>query len=272
MRLRSKFYLLFCSLMLGASVATTLAQSSLTEFGVKESELKQRIVNSLAYGSIPVYPDKKSFKAASPTGQAAFVKNALAWMKTYSESAEFRTDYDKQRASEKPAPPQSKGTPDTQFAKYLADQREGLATMKKNVAQMPPELQKQMQDTVKQMEAGVERSAKDPQIAAMMKQSFAQSDLSEQRDFQDRLAKYEKKFPADSSVLIAARLHEFLELSQGIAFDAKLIPSGGGTMKFADPQYEAKSSQWKLCYRAGREPVQAAREFATQWLHQIDRK
>jgi hypothetical protein len=162
-----------------------------------------------------------------------------------------------------PLPPKSKGTPDEQFAKYLADQREGLETMKKNVAQMPRDLQKQMQSAVKQMEAVVERSDKDPPMAAMMKQSFQQCDSSEQRDFQDRLAKYEKKVPADSRVLIAARLHEFLESSHDIAFEAKLVPGPGGKMKFADPRYDAKSSQWKLCYRAGREPVQAAREFAT---------
>jgi hypothetical protein len=109
-------------------------------------------------------------------------------------------------------------------------------------------------------------------MAAMLKQSFQQSDSSEQRDFQDRLAKYDKKVPADSRVLVAARLHEFLESSQDNAFDAKLVPGPGGKMKFADPRYDAKSSQWKLCYRAGREPVQAAREFATQWLRQLEGK
>lgn len=113
---------------------------------------------------------------------------------------------------------------------------------------------------------------KTPKIAAMMKQSFEQANISEQRDFQDRLAKYEKKYPADPRLLVASRLHQFLELSQDIAFEAKLLPSGGGRMKFADPQYEGKSSQWKLCYRAGREPVQAARAFATQWLRQIEGK
>jgi hypothetical protein len=73
-------------------------------------------------------------------------------------------------------------------------------------------------------------------------------------------------------VLIAARLHQFLELSQDSAFDAKLVPKGGGKMKFADPQYETKSNQWKLCYRVGREPVQAARSFAIEWLRQIEGK
>jgi len=272
MRLRANFSFLSCLLTLLAGVATVLAQSSLADFGVKESELKERMVNALIYGNIPVYPDRKSFKAASPAGQAAFVKNALGWVKTYTESAGFKADYEKQRASAKPAPPKSKGTADEQYAKYLAEQRQGVENMKKAAAQMSPDMQKQMEGTIKQLEANAERSAKDPQMVAMMKQSFEQSNMNDQKDFQNRLAKYEKEYPADPRLLIASRLHQFLELSQDVAFDAKLVPSAGGRMRFADPQYEAKSSQWKMCYRAGREPVQAAQAFATQWLHQIEGK
>jgi len=277
MRLRANLFLSFGLVMLGAWVAMVLAQSSTPDFGTcsspqKESELKQRMVYSLVNGTIPVYPDKKSFKAATPAVQAAFVKNALTWVKNYSESAAFKADYDKQREAAKPTPPESKGTPDEQYAKLLAEQRKGLEELKANVAKMSPDMQKQMADAVKQMEASVERTAKDPQMAAMMKQSYAQTSVSDQKDYQKRLAEVEKKYPADPRLMIAAQLHHFLDWSQDIPFDAKLVPTGGGKMRFANPQYEAKSSEWKLCYRAGKEPVQAARAFATEWLHQIEKK
>lgn len=272
MRLRANSCFLFCLVMLGAWVATVLAQNSLADFGLKEDVLKQHIVSSLIYGTIPVYPDKKAFRTASPASQAAFVKNALGWVKAYSESAAFKADYDKQRESAKPAPPTPKGTPDEQFAKLQADQRKSLEDMKKSIAKMSPDMQKQMAGVVKQMEASVEQTAKDPKMAAMMKQSYANANISDQKDYQDRLAKYAKEYPPDPRVLIAVRLHQFLDLSQDIAFDAKLVPSGYGKMRFADPKYEAKSGQWKLCYRAGREPVQAARAFATDWLRQIERR
>lgn len=38
---------------------------------------------------------------------------------------------------------------------------------------------------------------------------------------------------------------------------------------FADPAYERKSPEWKRCYRAGKQPVDAARTFATTWLRQL---
>jgi hypothetical protein len=272
MRLRLNLVSLSLLIMLGAGGAVVLAQTSPADFGLNENDLKPRIANSLVYGNVPAYPDKKSFKAASPSVQAAFVKTAMGWAKAYTETDAFKADYSKQRASAKPNPPKSKGTPDEQYAKYLAEQRQGIENMKKNAAKMSPEMQKQMQVTIKQLEANIDQSAKNPQMEAMMKQGFGQTALDDQKDYQDRLAAWEKKYPADPQALIASRLHQFLDLSKDIPFDAKLVPNGYGKMKFADPRFEAKPDQWKLCYRAGREPVQAARAFALDWLSQIEKK
>jgi hypothetical protein len=71
-------------------------------------------------------------------------------------------------------------------------------------------------------------------------------------------------------VLIANRLRKFLELTNDIPDNAKLEPGAGGAMKFADPSFEAKSSYWKLCYRAGKESVETARESAREWLKQLE--
>jgi hypothetical protein len=137
---------------------------------------------------------------------------------------------------------------------------------------MPPDMQKQMQATIKELEANMARNVKDPQMAAMMKQSNEMNAAQEQKDYQGRLEGWEKKFPADPKKLIASRLREFLDMSKDVNFDAKLVSNGYGKMKFADPKLEAKPSDWKLCYRAGREPVQAARAFAQEWLGQLEKK
>jgi len=231
--------------------------------------VQPRIVSALINSYIPVYPNRKQFLAAGPTVRATFVKDALSWVKVYTESPAFLEDYRKQREAAKPTPPASKGTPDEQYAKYLADQRRSIDEMKKNVAKMSPEMQKQMADTVKQLEANAEKTSKDPQMAAMMKQGLVQQAVGDQQEHQRRLVEHEKKFPADPKVLIAARLRQFLDLSKDVAFDAKLVPAGGGRMKFADPQFEGKPEQWKLCYRAGKDATLAARAFAADWLKQL---
>jgi hypothetical protein len=271
MRLHKALFVFF-SVMVGSWAAVILAQSTLAEFGINENQVKQQIVKSLANGSIYVYPDRKLVNAASPAARAAFVKNALSWVKTYTESAAFKADYAKQREAAKPASQQSKGTADEQVDKALVEQRKGLEETKKNVAKMAPDMQKQMAPVIKQMEETIERMAKDSNMKDIMKQSYEQHAVSDQKSYQERLASYEKQYPVDPKVLIAGRLHQFLDLSKDIAFDAKLVPGGGGKMKFADAQFENKSAYWKMCFRAGKTPVEAARAFAAEWLKQLEAK
>jgi hypothetical protein len=272
MRLRRNWFFVLSLAVIAAGTAIVAAQSSLADFGINENRLRSQLARAVVDGYIPMYPNAKLFHAATPAVRAAFVKNALGWMKTYSESPAFQADYDKQRAAAKPTPPASKGTPDEQLAKYFADQRQSVEEMKKSVAQMPPDLQKQMQATIQQMQANVEQQAKNPQMTAMLKQGFAQQAEQDKQTYEKDLANYATRYPADPRVLIAGRLDKFLDLSKDVAFDAKLVPGNNGKMKFADSQYEGKSSEWKLCYRAGKEPVEAARAFATDWLRQIEKK
>lgn len=75
----------------------------------------------------------------------------------------------------------------------------------------------------------------------------------------------EKRMPSDPNELIKTRLEEFLDISATVDFDAQL-----NGRAFADPAYESKSPQWKLCYRAGKEVVEAAREDAQAWLKELE--
>ncbi len=75
----------------------------------------------------------------------------------------------------------------------------------------------------------------------------------------------ENRMPSDPDVTVKKRLQEFLDISATVDFDAKL--SGGS---FVNPEYESKSQQWKLCYRAGREVIKAAREEAQAWMKELE--
>ncbi len=114
-----------------------------------------------------------------------------------------------------------------------------------------------MAPTVKQMEDNVTRMEKDPRTTAMLRQGFEQTLASEQKIYQERLVVFEKRFPSDPKPLIADRLRQFLDETRNFPFEAKLVPGKGGKFRFADSQLEAKPFTWKLCYRAGREPVEA---------------
>ena len=75
----------------------------------------------------------------------------------------------------------------------------------------------------------------------------------------------ETKYPSDPAVLIRERLTEFLRISGTVDFDAEL----DGT-SFADEKYEKKSHTWKMCFRAGKPVIDAAREEAEVWLKSLE--
>ncbi|MFN8134973.1 MAG: hypothetical protein U0Z17_07030 [Bacteroidales bacterium] len=86
-----------------------------------------------------------------------------------------------------------------------------------------------------------------------------------QKEMQERLA-------LDKNQKVKAALQEFLDISGDIDFKAQLLPKNQyGIQQFANPVYEReKSREWKMLYRAGKEPVAAARTFAQNWLKELN--
>lgn len=80
-------------------------------------------------------------------------------------------------------------------------------------------------------------------------------------------AENEKKYPSDPDELVKKRLTDFLAISATVDFDAEL--NGG---RFVNPEYEKKSPDWKMCYRAGKDVVEAARVEAQKWLDELNGK
>ena len=154
--------------------------------------------------------------------------------KAYTATAAFKTDYAEHRAGAKPDSPTTNGSDDQQ--------------MKDQLAKMTPSQQ------------------------AAVRQIYEEQAEKDQAKYKQRMAEWASAYPEQPNAAIAKRLKEFLALTADIDFDVKTEAAGGGKMRFADEISESKSSDWKLCYRAGREPVAAARAFAAEWLHQLGGK
>ncbi|HYK89436.1 MAG TPA: hypothetical protein VE398_11740 [Acidobacteriota bacterium] len=259
------------AVVVGMELCAVLAQGGLASLGIKEAEARKEIAYALPAGRVPWYLAAKAFKAAPAAARPKLVTDALNWIKSYVESPAFKSEYENQRRQKAPAPPADKGSIDDQIAKQRAEQRKSIDEMKKNVAKMPPEMQKQMEQTVRQMEEQADRSAKDPKMTAMLRQSFELQHAEERKSYELHAKQYEQSYPADPKVLVARRLKEFLELSKDIDFNARLASTPSGKKRFVDPKLEARSDNWKTCFRAGRETVEAARAFAQEWLKQLER-
>jgi len=60
-------------------------------------------------------------------------------------------------------------------------------------------------------------------------------------------------------------------VSADVNFQAATFKSSDGSVKFSQTVYEEKPSNWKLCFRAGKETVAAARTAAKEWLDELKR-
>ena len=254
-----------CLAVAAGWMAVALAQNTLANLGVQETGAKRDIVYALINGNVNVYPARQSFKAAAPAARAALVKGAFDWARAYTVSPAFKAEYEKERAGAAPRPLKAK-TVDAELARLKAEQQKGIDEAKKNLPQMPANIRPQMEATIKQMETENAKRDADPKFASMMRQSLEMQIAEDQKQYDESVARYNQRYPADANALIASRLRQFLEVSKDVDFAAALTPAPGNKQRFANPTYEAKSSEWKLCYRAGKDATAAAREAASAWL------
>lgn len=258
--------------VLGACVAFTMvvlaADAVLQELSVREADAHRSFFDLIWDGTPSIPGGQKVFKAASPEKQAAIVRGLGSLLKAYTRSATFKTQYAQYVEANRPRPDRdgikSTSEQDTEMA-------EALQKMEADIKKMPPELQAQMRETVKQMKAQQDEMKKNTEYQSARESAVKQAKEAEAREYQERLATYNAEHPANHDVLIAARLKEFLALSGDVNFEAKLVKRGG-LMRFEDPALESRPAEWKLCFRAGKQATDAARAFAAEWLKELPAK
>lgn len=242
----------------------------LQRLGLTPEAAREGVLGPLSGGT--PYDDAayRAFKALPAAARADVVRAGLAWIKAYVTSAEFQEAYRRLRESEKPAAPEPRAGADDQLKAMRADMEKSIAEMKKNMAGMDAETKKQMEAVIQQLRAQMAQMEGDQQ-KEMLRQGTALAAAGDKERHQEELGEWERDFPADPRVLIKRRIQEFLAMSAGVDFAARLQPRGD-KMIFANEAYEQKAPEWKLCYRAGREATEAARSFARAWLAELEKK
>jgi hypothetical protein len=254
--------------MLGAVLcAVTLSAVGggdvLSDLKISKKDAASETVQSLAGGQVNTWRVRSVFKAASPATRAALVEQTLIWTKAYVSSPQFAKDYAAYREQAKPQPPERTQTVDEELAERRKEREEQLAEAKKNVAEMPAEYRKIAEEGYKAAAASM-KQMDTPEFRKMERDGIVMQRKQEDENHEEALARWEEEYPADPKELVKARLEQFLEATEDVDFDAKL-----NGRKFASAQYERKPQEWKLAYRAGKEPVEKARAFAEAWLKEL---
>ncbi len=254
---------------LTVAVPVTAQSDIIAKLGSSTEEAHDAIFSAFSSGSVYMVGVGEVFKTAGAQARVALVTAAITFARAYTGTSDFARRYGVYREDQKPEADAS--TP-SDAASMNAELRKGIqeaiAAMEQTAKQMPDmrkELEPQIAEMRKQLAAIGGNKEGNAKMDALLKQG-AQNAAAEHKQ---RLAEWEKQYPADPKSLIAARLREFLALSASVDFTAKLAKGADGRMRFENADYERKDSEWKYLYRAGKPAVDAARSLAQEWLKAV---
>ena len=250
---------LLVALPLAAAAADGLSQLGLTVPAVKEA-IGSIVTAGVSNPGLPA----AAFKALPPAARAQAVTAAAGWVKTYTATPEFKAQYVTLRDSHKPDAPTWDTTPEQELQKADDEQKKQMEESKQAIASLPAEQRNALEEALKSA-ADMAAKMNTPESRKMRLDMIKAGRAEETKQYQDSLAKWKQDYPDDPRPVIARRLREFLQLSADVDYAAKLNANG----TFANPAYQAKPSQWKMCYRAGREATGAARAAAEAWLKEL---
>ena len=202
--------------------------------------------------------------------RAAIARDLLNYTRQYVQSEGFKKQYDLERSQAKPEP-------DTKTVKTKEEiRKERIAETEKSIRQTEENMKTMKADMVKVLEPMLDmlkKTLKDYQDPnSQMIDLFYQGELMqhEQRikSYEERMKNWEKNYPEDYRDMVKDRLNKFLKLAKTVDFNAEL-KEVNGRKKFVRAEYEGKSYDWKQIFRAGKEVIVPAMEFAEQWMKEM---
>lgn len=246
------------------AVPAVLVAAAFTELRVERAAQKDAFFRWVTTGSLEPPRVGPAFLAL---GGGDRVKVVQAWgreAKAYAASQAFRDRYAAWRKERVKAPtaPRSGAQWKADQKAALAEQQAGLKQLEAQIASMPKEMQAEMRATLAQMKRDLaeapQMSDADYEAMAGMAAQQAKADASQR----------EAEVPADPKVKLRAALKGFLAATEGVDYGAAIQVQNGRRV-FVNRALEAKPGPWKMAFRAGKEPAEAARAFARSWLAEL---
>lgn len=249
--------------------ALALAQSPdvLTQLGIPAEMAKEAVGIVLNNGIFNPGLPAKAFKLMSPEMRGTAASAGIAWLRTYTSSDEFKQAYAKLRDRRKPAAPVFDGTPEEELKKQADDQKQQAEESKKAIANLPPEQRAQLEEALAQAQA-LAAQQDTPEMRKTRLDAIKTSRAERTKDYEQQLAIWKDEYPDNPSVTVKKRLREFLQSCGDVDFSAKTTMTNG-KLVFDREEYQSKSSQWKMCYRAGPEATGAAVTAVRAWLKDL---
>ncbi|MBO9562628.1 MAG: hypothetical protein J7621_07635 [Niastella sp.] len=228
-------------------------------WSIKESFLNARF-----------YYRGKNFRNILTGDRAAVAKDLLTYTKEYVNTEEFAKEYETHRQRNKPAEPEKGKTPEAVRQKFIDDTKKGIESTEKFIKSTnDAEMKKAMNESLTVLKSTL-KDYEDPnsEVIKLMIEGEKQQYEYKLKSYQNDLKAWEETYPASIKEMIKTRLQQVLSATSNVDYNAQLV-ARDGLKRFAKPDYERKSAEWKMAFRAGKETTEAVRAFAKQWLQEL---
>ena len=248
------------------------ANGILNQLGINTIDAKEYIWSNVIRASFS-HPNTNEMKALAADDRPAVVRQLVVYAQHYVTSKEFNKKYQEYRLGMKPAPPERPKSMDELRQGQKTQLQHSIKEMEKTKKTFADDQQKQFDDYIHQMQeqlASVD-DPKNPMFSKEMEEFYKQSYDAQIKEHETKVSEWQNEWPENPVPVIIRSLQNILDISRDIDYRAEVFKDVHGKLLFSKTVYENKPAEWKLCYRAGKETVEAARAAASQWLDELKR-
>ena len=218
------------------------------------------------------YQGAKFAKNIAMGNRVAVVNQMVAYSKKYITSEAFLTAYKKERSMRKPATVLMKPvTAESIKAEEKQRLEQNLKIAEEGLNSPNPKIRNGAPLRIENIKKEI--AALDDPNNKVIKRRLEETNGSIEAGMKlenEKMQKFEEKYPENPKLLIKKRLQEILDITADVDYSAELKDGPRGFKYFVNPDYEKKSKDWKLAFRAGKITTDAIRAAAQQWLKELN--
>jgi len=258
-----------CCTLLSFVVAPRLAEGIWKQLGISQQDGTDKIKYSFFDGYLHS-EGVKNVRNIALGDRAAATADLLGYTKQYLSGAAFKAAYDKLRRESKPSEPLDNTRSKEQIRQdKIADTRKLLASTENSINTGNADMKKILQPILEMHKKNL-AAYQDPNSKEI--EQLYQSQLDRRKreldDYQKFTKEWEQRYPADIRVFIKTRIQKYLALALTVDFTAT-THARNGKQVFDKNEYQYKSNDWKMIYRAGKEVYEVTKTFAEKWMAEL---
>jgi hypothetical protein len=248
-------------------VAPRLAEGIWQQLGITQQDGADKIKKSFLDGYFH-YEGLKAAKNIGDRGKAT--ADLLAYTRQYLSGPAFKAAYDKLRKESRPSEPSDNTRSKEQIRQdRIADTKKLISNTETAINTGNADMKKIMQPVLEMHRKNLaDYQNPNSQTIELLYQGQLDRRKKELEDYKKYTKEWEKQYPEDARLFVRGRIEKYLSIAATVDFGASTHEKNGKQI-FDKQEYQYKSSDWKMIYRAGKDVYNVARPFAEKWLQEM---